>query len=168
MGLGNLGSKVAAVGKAFQMNVIAWSSNLTEERCRELGVRKVTKEELFAEADFVSVHLVLSDRSRGLVTAADIARMKPTAYLVNTSRGPIVDEDALIKALQERRIAGAALDVFSDEPLEPDHPFLKLDNLLITPHIGYVTEDNYRLFYGDALEDIQAFLAGQPMRVIAP
>ncbi len=168
VGLGNLGSKVAAVGKAFFMDVIAWSTNLTEERCLELGVRKVTKEELFSQSDFISIHIILSDRSVGLVTKDDIARMKPTAYLVNTSRGPIVDEDALIEALREHRIAGAGLDVFSDEPLEPDSPFLKLDNLLITPHIGYVTEDNYRLFYGDALADIQAFLQGQPVRVIAP
>jgi phosphoglycerate dehydrogenase-like enzyme len=168
VGLGNLGSRVAAVGKAFFMDVVAWSTNLTEERCREVGVRKVSKEELFSTADFVSVHLVLSDRSRGLVTKDDIARMKATAYLINTSRGPIVDEDALLAALQQHRIAGAALDVFSDEPLEPDSPWLKLDNLLITPHIGYVTEDNYRIYYGDALEDIQAFLQGQPVRVVAP
>ena len=126
----------------------------------------MTKDELFAEADVISVHYVLSERSRGLVSAADIARMKPTAYLINTSRGPIVDENALLQALQENRIAGAGLDVFSQEPLPAAHPILKLDNVVITPHIGYVSSDSYRVYYSDIVEDILAFLQGNPVRVV--
>ena len=142
LGLGRLGTQVAAIGKAFGMNPIAWSQNLTAERAAAAGARFVSKEELFAAADLVTIHVVLSDRTRGLVGAADLARMKKTAYLVNTSRGPVVDEGALIALLREHRIAGAALDVFEPEPLPPRHPLTTLDNLLLTPHLGYVTEEN--------------------------
>jgi phosphoglycerate dehydrogenase-like enzyme len=166
VGLGNLGSRVAKVGLAFGMEVIAWSQNLTQERAEQAGVTLVGKDELFSRADIVTIHLVLSDRSRGLVGARELGLMKPAAYLVNTSRGPIVDEDALAQVLRERRIAGAALDVFETEPLPVGHPFLELDNTLITPHIGYVTRESYVRFYGDAVEDILAFLDGRPVRVL--
>jgi len=166
LGLGQLGSSVARIGQAFGMNVIAWSPNLTAARAAEYGVEHVSKDALFERSDVLSIHVVLSDRSRGVVGAADLARMKPTAYLVNTSRGPIVHERALIDTLQSRRIAGAALDVFDVEPLPAGHPFLKLDNVVLTPHIGYVTEENYRCNYGDAVEDIRAYLEGKPIRVI--
>ena len=166
LGLGNLGSQVAKVGLAFGMNVIAWSQNLTQERAEAVGAKLVSKEELFSGADVVSVHLVLSDRTRGLVGPNELSLMKPTAYLVNTSRGPIVDEQALIEALRNQTIAGAALDVFDVEPLALDHPFRSMPNTLITPHIGYVTLEGYRIFYGDALEDILAFLNGIPAREV--
>ena len=166
IGLGRLGSQVAAIGKAFGMNVIAWSQNLTEAKAAEIGVKRVDKEELFARADFVTIHLVLGDRSRGLVGPAELARMKPSAYLVNTSRGPIVQEKALIETLKSRRIAGAAVDVFDREPVAKDHPYLALDNLLATPHLGYVTEEGYRQIYGEAVEDIRAFLQAKPVRAI--
>jgi phosphoglycerate dehydrogenase-like enzyme len=166
IGLGNLGSRVAKVGLAFGMEVIAWSQNLTQEKAEQAGVTLVGKDELFSRADIVTIHLVLSDRSRGLVGARELGLMKPTAYLVNTSRGPIVDEDALAQVLKERRMAGAALDVFETEPLSAGHPFLRLDNTLITPHIGYVTRESYERFYGDAVEDILAFLDGRPVRVL--
>jgi phosphoglycerate dehydrogenase-like enzyme len=168
VGLGRLGSNVAKVGLAFGMKVIAWSQNLTQERAAAVGATAVSKEALFSEADVVSVHYILSPRSRGMIGAADFGRMKPDALFINTSRGPIADEAALADALRDHRIGGAGLDVFDDEPLEPDHPFMALDNLLITPHIGYVTSDNYRIFYGDALEDVLAFMKGDPIRVIAP
>jgi phosphoglycerate dehydrogenase-like enzyme len=168
VGLGRLGGNVARVGIALGMDVIAWSQNLTEEKAQAAGATLVSKEELFRQSDVISVHYVLSERSRGLIGAADFALMKPDALFVNTSRGPIVDEAALIDALQNRRIGGAALDVFDVEPLPAGHPLLKLDNVLITPHIGYVTSDNYRIFYGDAVEDIAAFLRGELLRVIAP
>ncbi|ETX07336.1 D-2-hydroxyacid dehydrogenase family protein [Candidatus Entotheonella palauensis] len=168
MGLGRLGSQVAAVGKAFQMNLIAWSQNLTAERAAEYDATLVSKDELMAQSDILSVHLILSDRTRGLIGARELGMMKPTAYLVNTSRGPIVDEPALIQALEDGTIAGAGLDVFDVEPLPLDHPFRRLDNLVITPHIGYVTDETYRVFYGDALEDIHAFLKGEPIRVLNP
>ncbi|HZB92270.1 MAG TPA: D-2-hydroxyacid dehydrogenase family protein [Stellaceae bacterium] len=164
LGLGRLGGQVAQVGRAFGMEVIAWSQNLTAERAAEAGASLVTKEALFARADVVSIHLVLSPRSRGLVGAAELARMKRTAFLVNTSRGPIVDEAALLTCLGERRIAGAGLDVFEPEPLPRDHPLLQLDNVVITPHLGYVTEEGYRLAYGQAVEDIRAFLDGTVLR----
>ena len=164
LGLGRLGSQVAKIGLAFGMEVIAWSQNLTAERAAAAGVRRVEKDELFALADIVSIHVVLSERTRGLVGAAELARMKPSASLVNTSRGPVVDEAALVAALRERRIAGAALDVFEPEPIRRDHPLLALDNTVITPHIGYVIEDGYRLLYGQAVENIRAFLAGQVLR----
>jgi phosphoglycerate dehydrogenase-like enzyme len=164
IGLGNLGSQVARVGKAFQMDVIAWSTNLTRERAEEVGARLVPKEELLSSADIVTIHLVLGDRSRGLIGANEFALMKPAAYLINTSRGPIVDEGALVEALETRRIAGAGLDVFDVEPLPIDHPLRRMDNTVITPHIGYVTTEGYRIFYDDAIEDILAYLAGNPVR----
>ena len=163
LGLGKLGSKVAKLAQAFGMNVIAWSPNLTPERCKEVGVGYATKEELFAKADIVSIHVVLSERSRGLVGASDLARMKPTAFLVNTARGPIVDEQALLEALQQKKIAGAGIDVFSVEPLPTDHPFRKLDNLVLTPHLGYATEDGLRIHYGQMVEAIDAFTKGSEL-----
>ncbi|MDE2229784.1 MAG: D-2-hydroxyacid dehydrogenase family protein [Alphaproteobacteria bacterium] len=166
IGLGRLGSQIARIGRVFGMDVIAWSQNLTEVRAKEAGATMVTKDDLFAGADIVTIHLVLGDRTRGLVGAAELGRMKPTAYLINTSRGPIVQEQALIAALKARRIAGAALDVFDREPLPAGHPLLALDNLLVTPHLGYVTAENYRLIYGHAVEDIRAFLTGKPIRTI--
>jgi phosphoglycerate dehydrogenase-like enzyme len=167
VGLGKLGAKVSGLAKAFGMNVIAWSPNLTRERCREVGVGYATKKELFAAADIVTVHMVLSQRSRGLVGQADLARMKPESYLVNTARGPIVDEAALLEALQQRRIAGAAIDVFSVEPLPVDHPFRKLDNIVLTPHLGYVTEEGFRAHYGQMVEGIDAWFKGEPLRKLA-
>src|SRR5476651_1129270 len=164
VGLGKLGAKVSALAKAFGMNVIAWSPNLTAERCKEVGVGYATKEELFATADIITVHLVLSQRSRGLVGAADLARMKPTGYLVNTARGPIVDEAALLETLQQRKIAGAAIDVFSVETLPVDHPFRKLDNIVLTPHLGYVTEEGFRNHYSQMVEGIDAWIKGEILR----
>lgn len=166
IGLGKLGQKVATIAKALGMNVIAWSTNLTPDACAAAGVGYATKEELFATADVITIHVVLSKRSRGLVAREDLARMKPTSYLINTARGPIVDEAALLKALQDRKIAGAALDTFSVEPLPVDDPLRKLDNAVITPHLGYVTEDNYRRYYSDMVEDIAAWLKGAPVRVM--
>jgi phosphoglycerate dehydrogenase-like enzyme len=167
VGLGKLGGKVSKLAQAFGMNVIAWSPNLTPERCKEVGVGYASKEELFATADIVTVHVVLSQRSRGLVGAADLARMKPTAYLVNTARGPIVDETALLQTLQQKKIAGAAIDVFSVEPLPVEHPFRKLDNLVLTPHLGYVTEDSFRNHYRQMVEGIDAWFKGEPARKLA-
>ncbi|HLF76321.1 MAG TPA: D-2-hydroxyacid dehydrogenase family protein [Dehalococcoidia bacterium] len=166
IGLGNLGSHVAAVGKAFNMNVIAWSQNLTEERAAQFGARLVTKGELLTQSDYVTIHLVLSDRSRGLIGANDLALMKPTAYLINTSRGPIVDEVALIDALRNKRIAGAGLDVFDIEPLPLDHPLRKLENTVITPHLGYVTAESYRSFFDQTVENILGYLEGKPVRLV--
>jgi phosphoglycerate dehydrogenase-like enzyme len=167
VGLGKLGAKVSGLAKAFGMNVIAWSPNLTAERCKEVGVGYATKEELFATADIITVHVVLSQRSRGLVGREDLARMKPTSYLVNTARGPIVDEAALLETLQQKKIAGAAIDVFSVEPLPVDHPFRKLDNIVLTPHLGYVTEEGFRAHYGQMVEGISAWLKGEPVRRLA-
>jgi phosphoglycerate dehydrogenase-like enzyme len=167
VGLGKLGGKVSKLAQAFGMNVIAWSPNLTPERCKEVGAGYASKEELFATADIVTVHVVLSQRSRGLVGAADLARMKPTAYLVNTARGPIVDETALLQTLQQKKIAGAAIDVFSVEPLPVEHPFRKLDNLVLTPHLGYVTEDSFRNHYRQMVEGIDAWFKGEPARKLA-
>lgn len=166
VGLGRLGIPVARLAHAFDMTVIAWSPNLTEERAREHGVRAVDKATLFAESDVISIHMPLSERSRGLIGAADLARMKPTAYLINTSRGPIVDEAALIAALQERRIAGAGLDVYDTEPLPADHPLRSLRNTLLLPHIGYVTTDAYRTWFAQVVEDIVAWADGEPVRVL--
>jgi D-3-phosphoglycerate dehydrogenase len=146
--------------------VIAWSQNLTAEKAKEGGAELVSKEDLFRQSDFLSIHLVLSPRSRGLVGAADLTLMKPTAFLVNTSRGPIVDQDALIAALRERRIAGAGLDVYDTEPLPLDHPYRTMDNVVITPHLGYVSAQNYRAYYGGVVEDIRGFLDGKPVRVL--
>ena len=167
VGLGKLGAKVAGLAKAFGMNVIAWSPNLTAERCKEVGVGYATKEELFSTADFITIHVVLSDRSRGLVGTADLARMKPTSFLVNTARGPIVDEMALLETLKARRIAGAAVDVFSVEPLPVDHPFRKLDNLVLTPHLGYVTQETFIAHYNQMVEGIDAWFKGGPVRRLA-
>ncbi len=157
VGLGKLGQRVATIGKAFGMKVIAWSQNLTPEKAKEAGVGYASREDLFAQADFVSIHYQLSDRSRGLITAADLGRMKKTAYLINTARAPIVDQAALLKALQEKKIGGAV-----------DHPYRKLDNVVLTPHLGYVSEQNYRQYFPDIVECIRAFLDGKPVRVIAP
>jgi phosphoglycerate dehydrogenase-like enzyme len=168
IGLGNLGSRVAKVGKAFEMDVIAWSQNLTAARAAEVGATLVSKDELLARSDVVTIHLVLSDRTRGLLGARELSSMKPSAHLINTSRGPIVDEAALIAALRSGTIAGAGLDVFDDEPLNLDHPLRNLPNTVLTPHLGYVTEEGYKIFYGHALEDVKAWLAGQPVRVIKP
>ncbi|WP_341958531.1 D-2-hydroxyacid dehydrogenase family protein [Pseudomonas sp. RC10] len=165
VGLGSIGQKIARYALAFDMKVIAWSENLTAERAAEHGVTYVSKEALFEQSDIISVNLVLSDRSRGLVDAASLNRMKPTAYLVNTARGPIVDEEALVDVLKQKKIAGAGLDVYGIEPLPADHPFRSLPNLLATPHVGYVTENNYRMFFSQMIEDIQAWHAGSPIRV---
>jgi phosphoglycerate dehydrogenase-like enzyme len=167
VGLGKLGSKVAGIAKAFGMKVIAWSPNLTPERAKEVGVGYASKEELFSTADIVTVHMMLSQRSRGLVAREDLARMKPTAYLVNTSRGPIVDEQALLETLQQKRIAGAGVDVFSVEPLPLDHPFRKLDNMVITPHLGYVSVDALRAHYSQMVDTIDAWFKGEPPRRLA-
>jgi phosphoglycerate dehydrogenase-like enzyme len=166
LGLGHIGSLVARVAAAFDMNIIAWSQNLTAERARECGAQLVDKETLFRDSDIVSIHLVLSDRTRGLVGAPELALMKPSSYLVNISRGPIVDEAALVDVLQRRAIAGAALDVFEVEPLPKDHPLLQLDNTLICPHLGYVTDDSYHAMYAGVIEDIRAFASGEPVRMI--
>lgn len=166
LGLGSIGQRVAQFGQVFGMRVIAWSENLTAERAEQAGVTYVSKQQLFEQADVLSVHLVLSERSRGLVDAQALEWMKPTALLVNTARGPIVDEAALIKALQKRRIAGAALDVFEQEPLPALHPFRTLDNVLATPHVGYVSRQNYEQFFRQMIEDIQGWAAGQPVRLL--
>jgi phosphoglycerate dehydrogenase-like enzyme len=166
IGLGKLGARVAGVAKAFGMKVIAWSQNLTPERRQEVGVGYAAKEDLFRTADIVTIHLQLSDRSRGIVGAKEIGLMKPTAYLINTARGPIIDEKALIAALQERRIAGAGLDVFDVEPLPLDHPFRRMDNVVITPHLGYVSRQNYETYFPDIVEDIRGFIDGKPTRVV--
>ncbi|OAE10690.1 hydroxyacid dehydrogenase [Pseudomonas simiae] len=166
LGLGSIGQKVAQFAQVFGMRVIAWSENLTPERAAESGVTWVSKRELFEQADILTVHLVLSDRSRGLVDAQALSWMKPSARLVNTARGPIVDEQALLQALQAGRLAGAALDVYGEEPLPADHPFRRLPNVLATPHVGYVSEQNYRQFYQQMIEDIQAWAKAAPIRVL--
>jgi D-3-phosphoglycerate dehydrogenase len=167
VGLGKLGQRVAAVGKAFGMKVIAWSQNLTADAAQAAGATYATKEDLFATSDIVTIHYQLGPRSRGLITGEDIARMKKTAYLINTARAPIVDQAALLKALQEKRIAGAGLDVFETEPLPLDHPYRKLDNVVLTPHLGYVSQQNYKKYFPDIVEDIRAWLDGKPVRVIS-
>lgn len=167
IGLGRIGRRVAKVGQAFGMDVVAWSQNLTAEAAAEAGVRLAAgKEELLEAADFVTIHLVLSDRTRGLLGAPELDRMRPTSFLVNTSRGPIVDEDALVDALRSGRIAGAGLDVFDVEPLRADHPFRSLPTVLATPHLGYVTRKTYDIFFREAVEDIAAFVAGSPVRTL--
>jgi phosphoglycerate dehydrogenase-like enzyme len=168
VGLGRLGRHAARVGAAFGMQVLAWSPNLTPERAAEAGdhVRAVGKQELFASSDVVTVHMKLSARTTGLIGAAEFAAMRPTAYFVNTSRGPLVEEAALVEALRSGRIAGAGLDVFDVEPLPADHPLRQAPNTVLTPHIGYVTDGTYRLAYGDAVEGIAAHLAGEPLRVL--
>ncbi|GAB2906457.1 D-2-hydroxyacid dehydrogenase family protein [Streptomyces heilongjiangensis] len=165
LGLGKIGSRVAGIGLAFGMRVTAWSQNLTKERVDEVGVELAcSKEELLANSDFVSVHLALSERTRGLLGAPELALLKPTAYLINTSRAAIVDQDALLAALHEGRLAGAGVDVFDVEPLPADHPMRTAPRLLATPHLGYVSRANYATYYGQAVEDIQAYLAGAPVR----
>jgi phosphoglycerate dehydrogenase-like enzyme len=166
LGLGSIGQRVAQFGQVFGMKVIAWSENLTAERAEQAGVTHVSKQQLFEQADVLSVHLVLSERSRGLVDAQALGWMKPTALLVNTARGPIVDEAALIKALQKQHIAGAALDVFEQEPLPAMHPFRTLDNVLATPHVGYVSRRNYEQFFSQMIEDVQAWAAGEAVRLL--
>jgi phosphoglycerate dehydrogenase-like enzyme len=166
-GLGHLGSAMVGPARAFGMDVIAWSEHLTDERAAAVGVRRVRKGELLSAADVLSIHLVLSDRTRGLFQAADLAAMKSTAVLVNTSRGPIVAEDALLHALREHTIAGAGLDVYDSEPLPAGHPLTTLDNVVLLPHLGYVSEAGFRQMYGQVVEDIAAFLAGSPIRAIS-
>ena len=166
LGLGSIGQKVAQFAQVFGMRVIAWSENLTPQRAAESGVTWVSKRELFEQADILTIHLVLSERSRGLVDAEALGWMKPTARLVNTARGPIVDEPALLQALSNGRLAGAALDVYAEEPLPVDHPLRRLPNVLATPHVGYVSEQNYRQFYQQMIEDIQAWAEGTPIRVL--
>ena len=168
IGLGKLGGRVATVGRAFGMKVLAWSPNLKPERAAEIGAIAVDKATLLGEADIVTLHLVLSDRSRNTVGEDDIALMKKSAYLVNTSRGPLVNQEALIAALQEGRLAGAGLDVFDIEPMPLGHPILSAPNTVLTPHLGYVTEQNYRTYYQGTVEAIDAYLAGTPIRVIKP
>jgi phosphoglycerate dehydrogenase-like enzyme len=166
LGLGRLGAMVARVGGAFGMNVIAWSQNLTAEKAAQCGATLCTKDELFRRSDIVTIHVQLSERTRGLVGARELGLMKRTAYLVNTARGPIVDEAALVRALQTHAIAGAGLDVFDEEPLPPDHPFKRLDNTLLMPHAGYVTEEQYRVRYRETVENVAAYLKGAPLRVL--
>jgi phosphoglycerate dehydrogenase-like enzyme len=166
LGLGRLGRRVAAVAQAFEMDVIAWSQNLRSEDAAELGVEAVSREDLFRRADVLTIHTRLSDRTQRLVTAAELALMKPTAYLVNTSRGPIVDEAALLAALTDGTIAGAALDVYDIEPLPAGHPLRSAPNTVLTPHLGYVSEGSYEIYFREAVEDIAAFLDGEPVRVL--
>lgn len=165
LGLGKIGGQMAKVAQAFGMNVVAWSQNLTAERAQEFGVQLAeSKQALLAASDFVSVHLVLSDRSRGLIDRQALAQMKTSAFLINTSRAAIVDQQALVEALQTGQIAGAGLDVFEVEPLPADHPLRRLPNVLATPHVGYVADDNYRTYFREVIADIQAFIAGEPLR----
>lgn len=168
IGLGRVGRRVAELARAFGMDVMAWSPNLTDEVAQASGARRVGKAELLATSDYVSLHLVLGPRSRGIVAAAEIAAMKPTAFLINTARGPLIEEAALLTALGSGRIAGAALDVYWDEPLKPDHPIRALDNVVLTPHLGYVVEESLRAFYEDTAENVAAWLDGAPIRVVAP
>ena len=168
IGLGRLGKRMAKIGLAFNMNIIAWSPWLTDERAAEQGAKRVSREEFFSTSDVITVQIPLTDESRGLITAEDFGRMKPEAYFINTSRGPIADEAALIKVLQEGKIAGAGLDVFDVEPLPAGHPFLTLPNTLLTPHIGFVSEENYKAFYGNALDNIKVYLSGEPINMINP
>jgi phosphoglycerate dehydrogenase-like enzyme len=168
LGLGRIGKRMAAYGRAFAMNVIAWSQNLTDETASSAGARRVEKDELFRDADVLSIHVVLSDRTRGLVTARELAMMKPDAYLINTSRGPIVVEADLLAALRSGRIAGAGIDVFDEEPPAADHPFRTMDNVVVTPHLGYVTHETLTAFYTDTLDAVVAFANGAPIRVANP
>jgi phosphoglycerate dehydrogenase-like enzyme len=166
LGLGKLGTQMARVGRAFGMEVVAWSQNLTDARAEEAGARRVEKQDLFATSDVVSLHLVLGERTRGVVGATELGAMKRTAWFINTARAGLVDEPALLAALREQRIAGAGLDVYSVEPLPAGHPLLTLPNVVLTPHLGYVTRENYAVFYRDALEDILAWHAGAPVRLL--
>jgi phosphoglycerate dehydrogenase-like enzyme len=166
IGLGKLGTRVARIGNAFDMKVIAWSQNLTAEKALQAGATLVSKDDLLRDSDFVTVHVQLSDRTRGLIGARELDLMKPTAFFINTSRGPVADEKAIEAALKAGKIAGAAIDTYDEEPLPLDHPFRKLDNIVITPHLGYVTAENYKRFYGQMVEDIRGWLDGKPIRVI--
>ncbi|MEA2991244.1 MAG: hypothetical protein QOD40_164 [Alphaproteobacteria bacterium] len=166
IGLGKLGGRVAKIARAFEMKVVAWSENLTEERCREAGATLVTKEELLRQSDFVTLHVQLSPRTERMIGAAELALMKPSAYLINTSRGQVVDEPALLSALREKKIAGAGIDVYDIEPLPLDHPFRKLANAVTTPHLGYATLDNFKFFYPRMVKDIRAWLDGKPINVM--
>jgi len=168
LGLGRLGAQVAQVGRAFGMEVIAWSQNLTSQHADSAGAVKVQKDELFEQSDILTIHVVLSDRTRGLLGARELGLMKPTAYIVNTSRGPIIDEHALIEALKAERIAGAGLDVFDIEPLPADHPLRSLPNTVVTPHLGYVTRENFGIYFKQIVEDVEAWLDGKPIRVLEP
>ena len=167
LGLGKLGARTAKIAQAFGMKVIAWSQNLTPEKCAEIGVGYVAKEDLFRQSDIVTIHVVLSQRTRGLVGAKELGLMKPSAYIINTSRGPIIEETALLAALREKKIGGAGLDVFDTEPLPIDHPLRKMDNVVLTPHLGYVAQQNYRAYFGGVVDDIRAFLHGKPVRVMS-
>ena len=166
LGLGKLGTRTARIAQAFGMKVIAWSQNLTPEKCKDAGVDYVSKQDLFRRADFITIHLILSQRTRGLVGAEEIGLMKPSAYIINTSRGPIIEEAALLAALRESKIAGAGLDVFDVEPLPVEHPLRKMDNVVLTPHLGYVSLQNYRAYFAGVVDDIRAFLDGKPVRVL--
>jgi phosphoglycerate dehydrogenase-like enzyme len=166
IGMGRLGSRVAAFGKAFGMRLLAWSANLDPAAAEAAGAEPVSKQELLGDSDVVTLHLRLSDRTRGIIAAPDFAMMRPTAYLVNTSRGPLVDEPALVEALRSGRIAGAGLDVFDTEPLPADHPLRSLPNVVVTPHLGYVSTGGYQTYFREAVEDIAAWLEGSPVRVL--
>jgi phosphoglycerate dehydrogenase-like enzyme len=165
LGLGRIGKRMAEYGKVFGMEVIAWSQNLTREAAEAVGVRHVEKDQLFREADVLSIHVVLSERSRGLVGARELGLMKPDAYLINTSRGPIVDEAALVEALKAGRLAGAGIDVYGAEPPPADHPFRSMDNVTLTPHLGYVTRETLHAFYSDTVENVVAWLDGRLERI---
>ncbi len=166
LGLGRLGGDTANIAKAFGMKVIAWSQNLTPEKCAAAGVGYVGKDDLFRQSDFITIHIVLSPRSRGLVGTKELGLMKPSAFIINTSRGPIIDEAALLATLRDKKIGGAGLDVFDTEPLPLDHPLRKMDNVVITPHLGYVSTQNYEKYFAGAVEDIRGFLDGKPVRVM--
>src|SRR3984885_762611 len=166
LGLGKLGTRTANIAKAFGMKVIAWSQNLTPEKASEAGATYVSKDDLFRQSDFITIHVVLSPRSRGLVGAKGVGLLRPTAYIINTSRGPIIEEAALLAALRDKKIAGAGLDVFDVEPLPVDHPLRKMDNVVLTPHLGYVSEQNYKHYFAGGAEDIRGFLDGKPVRMM--
>jgi D-3-phosphoglycerate dehydrogenase len=166
LGLGKLGTRTARIAQAFGMKILAWSQNLTPEKCQEVGVAYAGKDDLFRQADIVTIHLVLSQRTRGLVGAKELALMKPSAYIINTSRGPIIEEAALLAVLRAKAIAGAGLDVFDVEPLPVEHPLRKMENVVLTPHLGYVATQNYRAYFAGIVDDIRAFLDGKPVRVI--
>lgn len=166
LGLGRLGTAMATVAKAFRMNVIAWSQNLTDEKAAEAGAARVSKEDLFAQSDFITIHYKLSERSTGLVGANELKLMKPTAFIVNTSRGPIIDTDALVAALKSGQIAGAGIDVYDNEPLAKGHPLRSCPRTVLTPHLGYVTDLTYQAFYRETVENLEAWFAGSPVRLV--